>query len=63
MTNEQVPMKVKVMYWSDVVRIEHVMKRLFSERRMDGDEMRDMAQALEASLKSGFDTTDDKLTL
>jgi hypothetical protein len=33
-------------------RLERVMKRLYTEDRMSGDEMRDAAQAIHASLSS-----------
>ncbi len=32
---------------TDVERVERVMRRLFTETRLNGDEMRDLAQALE----------------
>ena len=35
-------------------RIEAAMKRLYSEMRMDADEMRDMAQSLEVFVEAIF---------
>lgn len=39
----------------DVARIKRVMKRLYSEKRMDGDTMRDNAQALDYALDQMFE--------
>ncbi len=48
----------EVIRHDDLHRVAAVMRRLFSEDRMDGDCMRDAAQMLEAALHNvGFEST------
>lgn len=45
-------------FWLD--RVREAATRLYSERRMDGDEMRDMAQMLDGLARSAIEMPEDQ---
>jgi hypothetical protein len=51
-------MKFFVIEEDALVLVERVKKRLFTENRMGGDDMRDAAQMLDAFIRQGFSCED-----
>jgi hypothetical protein len=48
-----------VVYGRDLNRAAHVAERLYSERRLNGDEYRDLAQMLQGLIDGAFELEED----
>lgn len=53
-------MKIYLVTEDDLVRLERISTRLFSENGMDGNEMRDAAQTIESVRRGAMEVDDDE---
>jgi len=53
------PDALHVVSGRDLNRAAHVAERLYSERRLNGDEYRDLAQMLQGLIDEAFELEDD----